>query len=376
MTRFQSLAFYLSLFVLSSFCMGKYQKIYNKIGYKNKTQKKREIILLIIAIVPIVCMQGFRQNIGTDYWNYSYIFNQIGTGNSAVIREYANEPIFLLENIILSKLSNNTALLFCVDSILINAILYKCFIYYRDKIDMQVAYFLFYCIVSMMFINIERQGIACLIIWYSFRYIHEQNFKKYCLICILAAGFHTSALFFIPMYFVTVVNNGSNKFAIKIVSIMAIFITPLMITAIVNNLKSTHSDDMHYLGSSGSMKFTAFLYLAMFYIPTLYAIFFLKKKNVLSLSLNQFKLSFHLLFICDIMSIISMSLDGIIKYGSRLCFYTYFGLIIGAAASVKQIQSNEVRKCVKLYFVIAGIVYFIRIFYIIGQAQVFPYQHI
>ena len=50
--------------------------------------------------------------------------------------------------------------------------------------------------------NGVRQSVAIMMFYYSFRYIKEQNLKKYLILNGIGCLFHSSAILFIPLYFV------------------------------------------------------------------------------------------------------------------------------------------------------------------------------
>jgi hypothetical protein len=68
------------------------------------------------------------------------------------------------------------------------------------------------------FLSIMRQGVAVSIIFYSYKYIRENRFWKF-LICVLfASGFHKTAIFMIPFYFIC-----NYKYNIKLYFLIFLF---------------------------------------------------------------------------------------------------------------------------------------------------------
>jgi hypothetical protein len=66
-----------------------------------------------------------------------------------------------------------------------------------------LAIFIYSSNMAIVFMNLMRQGVAVAIFFYASTFIKERNFKKYILFMLIGAGFHSSILFLIPMYFIT-----------------------------------------------------------------------------------------------------------------------------------------------------------------------------
>lgn len=391
MNRFQTLIFYFILFYISAFFADRYQKFMSSqsfflINHTKQFKSKRRLLILCI-VLPIILMQGLRLNVGTDYQNYYWRVVSISSGNIQVIRSYLSQPLFLAECYLVGKVFRNPLCFFFFDSVIMNIILFKVFDHYRNKINMKLAYMLYYSIVFMMFVNIERQAVSCLIVWYAYRYIQEKNFKKYIFTILLACSFHTSAIFFLIIYFI--VKTEKNKKIMEValfVGVIAFVLFSSNITRILNIFMDIDADSVYINKTHQQMHFSALLYLFMFYIPNIVMMYLPRRnKNGFSFFIKNgsfffksFKsnVSNYLIYVCDILTIAFVLSEAIVSYGSRFGYYTYFGLIIGVSSSYNNLKNKLHKHLFFAYFTIASIVYFIRIYYIIGQAQVFPYRSI
>lgn len=378
MTDVQTLIFYIIIFNISAFFAGRYQKFMSrKIICTSKSLRRKRLILILCIVVPIILMQGLRLNVGTDYQNYLWRFNRIASNDFFYIKVYMKEPIYLIECILLSKITRNAVILFFTDAVLLSLIVFKTFDYYRDKINLQMAYIMFYSVVYMMFVNIERQGIACAIVWYSFRYIQEKNFKKFALVILLACGFHTTSILFLPLYLITVCTNYKKIIRILItVGVMAFPILTKVLVVLMSGVFSGARSGVYLNESASQIKFTALMYPAMFYLSSIMILLTLKKKNAVCIYDFKADFSYQLIFICDAMTMLFLMSESVVSYGSRFCFYVYFGLVVGSAAVLKNIRNKTARNLLVAFFYLISIGYFIRIYFVLGQAEVFPYRSV
>ena len=65
MTKFESLLFYLSVYILSAFFLS--------ISKKRKDNKKIDLCFIIAILLPVV-IAALRDNVGTDFENYSWMY--------------------------------------------------------------------------------------------------------------------------------------------------------------------------------------------------------------------------------------------------------------------------------------------------------------
>ncbi len=380
MSNFQTLILYFFVFYVSAYFAGKYQSFMYEYSYcLCKKNKHKRLILLLCIILPIILLQGFRLNVGTDYQNYYWRVIAIEAGNLQVIKSYLSQPLFLAECYVVGKIFKDPTYFFLTDAILINLIAFKTFDYYRNKIDLKIAYMLYYSIVYMMFVNIERQAIACLIVWYAYRYIQEKNFKKYMFMVIIACTFHSSAIFFLIMF--VIAKKGHNKKIVEIILFIGLILYITLssyVLAALNRFIDGESASVYINNTHQRMHFSALLYLIMFYVPYIVMLSLPRKCGLSIFDFVHLKvdISDHLIYVCNVFTIAFVLSEAIVSYGSRLGYYTYFGLIIGVSYAYNNLRNRFDKRILYAYIIIASMVYFIRIYYIIGQAQVFPYRTI
>ncbi|VTU07114.1 Uncharacterised protein [Actinobacillus indolicus] len=156
---------------------------------ENKKVYKDVLYTLSFFIVWLV--GAFRYNVGTDYPNYVYIFENIDEYEFGKL-----EPLYYLLNQLILYLNLDAQWLFFVTSFIITFFVYKVGKNYHR------GWFVVFFILLFYFqsFNIVRQIVAMSIMLYGIHsLIHSSNWKF--LICILfAAGFHYSAFIFLPLF--------------------------------------------------------------------------------------------------------------------------------------------------------------------------------
>lgn len=143
-----------------------------------------------LAMTLLVLFIGLRDNVGVDYENYQRIYENID--------ETVIEPLFWLVNVSVSWLSLEVwGVMFVCAAVMI---------YFLHLTLLRTPFYIFGLFLFLMqgydtSVNVVRQAVAMAIFLYSLRYIVDRHFLKYLIFILLAASFHISALFLIPLYY-------------------------------------------------------------------------------------------------------------------------------------------------------------------------------
>lgn len=155
----------------------------------------KKILCFVMILVPLIVIMGFRYRIGVDYGNYERIFKIITLHNGRANMEWG----YYLLNKAIGKLTDNPQAIFLTVAILINILLLKSLIrnggsiYYGILAYMGFGYY-FYAM------NIQRQYIAIMIVFYAFPFFEQKELKKFFLFVLIASAFHTSAIIWVLIY--------------------------------------------------------------------------------------------------------------------------------------------------------------------------------
>lgn len=153
-------------------------------------------ILLFIISVILILFAGTRFEVGYDYFNYEYIYNNIKLGINSFI-----EPFFILVNKISHYIGiEYTGLVFAMAFASIS--LKTKFISNFSVIPL-LSLLLYYSRIFLIYdFGQIRQGLALGIVLFSLPYILNKDIKRFLFIILLASLFHFSAAFFTPIYFI------------------------------------------------------------------------------------------------------------------------------------------------------------------------------
>lgn len=156
---------------------------------------------VLIPVLLISLLMGFRYQVGTDwgtYLSYYIAIRDFGMTWQEVV-DSTMEPLYLLLNISLASLCMPYQLFFAVIMFLHLILLYKSF----DRYAFLLPWGLFFYVVTIFTtsLNIQRQTLSVCIFFFSLRYILDGKFIKYAFCILVASLIHYSAIVLFPVYF-------------------------------------------------------------------------------------------------------------------------------------------------------------------------------
>ncbi|MBR5384320.1 MAG: EpsG family protein [Bacteroidales bacterium] len=167
--------------------------------------KKRYVDVVVIVLVFFFGLRGF---VHTDFQNYYPWFEDLPTIWSPGIewkvfmRDWAKyEPGFVIYSILCKSVLPSYFMWILVSAAIDIVLLRKVFERYSSNVCMSFAIYLAIGGLIMEF-SLMRNIKAILIILLALRYIREKDFKMYVLYIVAATLFHSTALLFLPLYFV------------------------------------------------------------------------------------------------------------------------------------------------------------------------------
>ncbi len=161
---------------------------------KNLTQKIICFVCFNIMLLP----HALRYGIGTDYF-YTYVphFNGIAKGTLS----YNEEFVFTFFNKLVYILTNgNYKILFFLCSLITFYFIFK--IILEKSVNVKLSILLIFASQFYFYsMNMVRQTIAIVILFYGMKFLVENKKKYYIILCLLASTIHSTALFMIPLCF-------------------------------------------------------------------------------------------------------------------------------------------------------------------------------
>lgn len=152
----------------------------------------------LFPIIIISIILGCRYGVGDDYFSYRDLYNS--QCYHSIFESSASEWIFGHIYYWCYKAQLPYTFVQTILNVIFLSFLYASF-KSNLKIFRWVIIFFFLTGVLFLYLNIQRQSIALAILFYSIQYIERRNFLKFIFYIFIAAGFHFSAFFFLPIYF-------------------------------------------------------------------------------------------------------------------------------------------------------------------------------
>ncbi len=323
--------------------MAQKYSIVNKKGMKIPNK-----LFWFISMAILIFIMGFREyTIGVDGANYIRGYN---IANSVSFGEYytnrVTEPGFYILYRLVYFIFNDYQWLFISTAIITIACFYKAFSYEIDNISLGLAVFIFASTQYFYYFGIMRMGIAVSIVAVAYRYIIQNEKKKYIWMILLATMFHYSALFALAAMFIKpnqITNRFKNSTLIKIMILIPLgfygvrfLIYPLIDASRYQGyIDSTGSISLGFLTSS-----LPFLILFSFFYNKLVA----KNKSY------QF---YFFLFIIKLFTEIFAPVIGI----GRMVWYVNISLCYLLPASIRVNRDQMIKLLVLIFIIFYAVVY-------------------
>ncbi|MFS2910054.1 EpsG family protein [Bacteroides uniformis] len=158
------------------------------------------MLCMVLPILYFSFILGLRYEVGVDYPIYRQIYEyDISADMIESLRHRDVEWLYVIICSLLHKLGSPYYMMFVVMAV-IPMTFYFLFIKQYPRFFFIAMYFLLATGVLFWYMNIMRQGIAFFILLYACQYIIKKKIIHYILFVLIATGFHTSALLFLPAY--------------------------------------------------------------------------------------------------------------------------------------------------------------------------------
>lgn len=226
-----------------------YAMLFNNIK-SNKVRKG----IYIIAVIQLILILGCRElgKVGKDWGYYEKYYDwQLNWNFNEILNYERYELGFKVLTKVFSLIINNTqiyVLMIAIISIVpIAYIIYK----YSKSPFLSLIIYVALDFYAFIFAGL-RQGIAIAIIFYSYKYIIENKTFKYLICIILATLFHSSAIVFLPVYFIRKIKINKAKIVSFVVLAVIIYVLRNQIFALINtffydNYSSTLTDSKNWM---------------------------------------------------------------------------------------------------------------------------------
>lgn len=305
--------------------------------------------LSIFFFFLFIFVGGFRYEVGADWEPYSIFFSDIKTWDDVLSSRM--EKIYELMVLIFNKLDLSYVMFVPTIFTLSFFVKYKVFQRYSSNIFLSLVIY-FYTVFIIYDMNGIRQGMALALSLYSIRFIVERDFKLFLLTSIIALGFHTSSVFFIPAYWLYDINQRlTNTKTLLLIGIVVILAIPLRVILKDNVLEFLIADDLlnHYSTySSGDYNVDSSI-ISMGTIQRLIILFiYIYSINIVEDSTSQFEMFLARAYFTGIVIFVFFSFS--MEYAARLSFCYKFLEVLMIPIAVQKMIS--VKKKLIVFFVV------------------------
>lgn len=328
--------------------------------------RKNSLVIYLVIILPSLLLVSLRYGIGGDYYNYKNFYEQFFYYGYSQF-EPLTEELMKLNDVVFGEYQCFLAIVAILTYVLSLIWILK----NSDVEYCSLAVAIFLCFYFAHSMNTIIQVLASAVIMWSVVFIQKRKFIPFAVIVGIAALIHSSALVFLPLYFV-----GNKKNETRDIysqgNILKIFII-VFICAIFAFLYFTVASKYGwlysgYIGkSSEGGNINVYIRLGvLFYVPELLCMPRLLKVD------NKYEV-FYIFLIIEMVSFI-MTLYA--AYAFRLAYYFSFTHCILIPAVIQKGFNKKSRWAVKLYFICALLFYFYFTVFVCKYNYIFEYQSI
>lgn len=367
MTDIGSYILYISVFAISIF--GSW--LYGKQDIEKVLPHQKFLYFLVIA-GPIILLQGLRYDVGTDYQSYAGLSESFGRADATEIGWYENEPLFLLFSRLAYLLSGgNKYFFFLADAVVMNTLLFFAFTYfkrYEETMSLPILYFMYYFLCFPYFLNVERQGVATIIIWFSLRYVFERKPARFTLCILIAMLVHNTAIVGLLLYPAYLLFSNKSRSPLRYVAIVGSLFVPILFGIGLDFLSRNVPIFAQYAKFINEVADTR-INVNWLFAVVMAIVLILSIKSLQQSKINCWYLIFLLTWVLSM-----YLLNYYIEWGFRMSFYFEIGLIYAYAILAANVRKRENKILLNAFLICMMAFHFTYKFYIQGNAEIFPYQ--
>lgn len=321
-----------------------------------------------VSMSLLISLSTLRYGVGTDYFTYKRMYVRL---SSMSLGEYidtngVNEIGIYLLNKIARLLGGYHMFLFLTATIILSCIYY---VLYREKekVSITIGIILFLFLHYATSFNIIAQYIAVSIVFIGYKFVIEQEGKKFFVTVLLASLFHNTALLVLPIYLIW--SKKKNKLIHPALLILIVGIFILLVfnyQKIIEFLATLQGMEMY--GIYTEVKVTGsnrdlFVKLLIFLIVLI-------RYRKLILYDNCNKLYILLMFLNIIFAFTGFTSPFI----KRMGLYFEIVQIFVLSSFIETFEIKKEKRVIIYASILCSILLFVLIFYVLGQANIIPYR--
>lgn len=320
---------------------------------------KKKITFIVIALLPITVVSGFRnENIGADTISYKYMFQDI---NNNEIPERIEKGYVLL-NQFLYFFTDDSRLLFIIVAIFLSIAIGV--LVHKNAKDPFLAILFFVCLGLFQFsLSGMRQTIAIAITMFSFELIKKRKMIWFLCVIFLAYQFHKSSIFFLPAFFIANRSLGGKQILFFVLgSIMVFSFGEIFLLRTADVLDYNYGIESE---SNGGIFFTIVLIITFFGYRF--------RNRILEIGNNSYQGNSNLFLInLSFISLLLWTIRLISRTAERVTFYYMPYSYLLLEETIISIKSKRERRLV--YILVVVLVVFLFMYRLSRDETMVPYN--
>ena len=159
-------------------------------------KKRNKNLYFYLSLIILILLAGFRYRIGLDTVRYEYLHESaplLSNLNKSAFEDSSFDPLYLILSSIAKTISPDFWVLQILQSILVNTIVFR-FIRLNTK-NIFLGILLYYVCLYLNFnCEVMREACAVSMLLLGWEYLKKDKIIIFTIFCILACGFHISAI--------------------------------------------------------------------------------------------------------------------------------------------------------------------------------------
>lgn len=361
------IALFILAIILSSVFLYRYQKIsIIARGYDEKSIALKKILLLIfIGLFPIL-LAGLRSvKVGIDTSSIYYPYYYVKYCVSNISYDGSEFGFYCILKIGYYIFHSYNGVLFFIALLTFYLSIFG-ILYFKNRINVALASFLFLLFSFFDSLNIMRQMLAVALTIFSLRFLDRKFYFRYIFFILLAATIHNSAIIMVILIPSKMFENKKIRLiAFTIILCCLIFLLPL----IIELMGKMSFFEKYYRLYKINFEFSLTNFALVIYnLPAFIIILFFRKRLI------KYDRRNILFLIMALLSFEAALFKLYMVWISRLISYFTVGIYILLAQCGKLCKTKRGGQLLNACLICYGLFYFVLFYYILGNAGIFPYQ--
>lgn len=188
-----------------------------------KQHLMKKILFVSICFIQLFLISAYRYRVGADYSQYAIGFFKMALSDFSEMSYEDWEIGFILLNKIIGHFTADPGAFIIITSLII--LIGPAYLIARYSVNPFISVFLY---VNMylfyMDMNFIRQAIAMSIMCFAYKFLVEKKFWRFLLIILLAATFHLTVIYMIPVFFVCLIPVSSRSHILYLFGLLFYYI--------------------------------------------------------------------------------------------------------------------------------------------------------